>query len=111
MSNIDNINKYCELLLIYGKCLTPKQYSNMKDYYFSDFSLSEIAENQKVSRNAIHLSIKQAEEELDNFEQKLHFAEFIRKMKMELSTIQEEYKDDNLYKKIEEIKKEIDNGI
>ena len=38
----------------YGSLLTDRQRSYYEDYYFSNLSLSEIAENNNVSRNAVH---------------------------------------------------------
>ncbi|MDE5841605.1 MAG: DNA-binding protein, partial [Malacoplasma sp.] len=68
--------KLCEISLLidfYGKLLTDKQLQNITDYYFNDLSLSEIAQNNNVSRVAIYDSIKKSENELDDFEKKLGF--------------------------------------
>ena len=40
------------LLQIYGKMLTDKQYELLNDYYNNDLSLSEIAENVGITRQA-----------------------------------------------------------
>jgi predicted DNA-binding protein YlxM (UPF0122 family) len=55
----------------YEKLLTEKDQKCFKDYYFNNLSLSEIAENNKVSRNAIHKRLKKIEEELNSCEEKL----------------------------------------
>ncbi len=52
----------------YGELLTEKQKKYFKDYYFNNLSLSEIAENEKVSRNAIYKQIKEAENKLNYYE-------------------------------------------
>lgn len=59
----------------YGGLLTDKQRSYFEDYYFRDFSLSEIAENDGVSRNAIHKQLKLVEEKLEQYEAILHLLE------------------------------------
>ena len=41
------------LLDIYGKLLTEKQYNLLNDYYNNDFSQSEIAENEEITRQAV----------------------------------------------------------
>ena len=52
----------------YSKLFTEKQCSYYEDYYFNDLSLSEIAENNNVSRNAVHSQIKIVEEKLELYE-------------------------------------------
>ena len=41
------------LLQIYGKLLTQKQFEFMDYYYNEDLSLSEIAENNEITRQAV----------------------------------------------------------
>ena len=48
----------------YGELLTDKQRMYFEDYYFNNLSLSEIAENLGVSRNAVHKQLKSSEEKL-----------------------------------------------
>lgn len=55
----------------YSELLTDKQREYFEDYYFSNLSLSEIAENTGLSRNAIHKNIKTVEEKLYFYEEKL----------------------------------------
>ena len=55
----------------YGQLLTEKQQQYFEDYYFNNLTLSEIAENNNISRNAIHKQIKEAENKLIIFEEKL----------------------------------------
>ena len=43
----------------YGELLTDKQQAYFKDYYFNNLTLSEIAENEDVSRNAVHKQVKE----------------------------------------------------
>ena len=62
------ISILCE---IYGKLLTEKQKDAINDYYNNDLSLSEIAENQGVSRQAVRNLIKSGEEKLLEYENAL----------------------------------------
>ena len=59
------------LCQIYGKLLTKKQYEFIDDYYNNDLSLSEIAENNNITRQAVRDIIKKGENKLFEFEEKL----------------------------------------
>ncbi len=61
------------LLDIYGKMLTEKQYSLLDDYYNNDLSLSEIAENEQITRQAVRDNLKKGENNLFEYEEKLGF--------------------------------------
>lgn len=83
---------YIDLYDLYGELLTEKQQNYFEDYYFSNLSLSEIAENMDVSRNAIHNQIKDAEEKLGYYEQHLHLYERNSKIKQLVSNMDTEFK-------------------
>lgn len=55
----------------YGALLTKKQQFILECYYLDDWSLSEIAEHQGISRQAVFEGIKRAERHLINLESKL----------------------------------------
>ena len=76
----------CILFDYYGELLTEKQNEYFQDYYFENLTLSDISENNNVSRNAVHKTIKESEEKLLFYEEKL-----------------------NLYRKSEQIKNIISN--
>lgn len=60
---------YLNILYDYYKELfTEKQQSYFEDYYYNDLSLSEIAENYSVSRNAVHNQLKIVENRLNELE-------------------------------------------
>ena len=58
---------------IYGKLLTKKQQELLNDYYNNDLSLSEIAENNQITRQAVRDIIKKGESKLFELEEKLSF--------------------------------------
>lgn len=62
---LNNLYDYYYLLL------TEKQRQYYESYYFNDLSLAEIAENNQVSRNAVHGQIKNVEERLEFYEESL----------------------------------------
>lgn len=51
---------------IYGKLLTEKQYKVLNDYYNEDLSLSEIAQNNDISRQAVRDLIKKGKLNFSN---------------------------------------------
>ena len=64
------ISILCDL---YGKLLTQKQFDFLNDYYNNDLSLSEIAENNQITRQAVRDIIKKGEKKLFEYEEKLLF--------------------------------------
>ena len=58
---------------IYGKLLTEKQYEYIDYYYNQDLSLSEIEENDDITRQAVRDIIKKGERKLFEYEEKLLF--------------------------------------
>ena len=67
----EKIIYYGTLLELYGELLTDKQYSVIDKYYNMDLSLSEIAQEDRITRQAVRDNIKKAEEKLEFFESKL----------------------------------------
>lgn len=68
---MDKVIYLTNLFDCYGVLLTSKQQAYFKDYYFKNYSLSEIAENENVSRNAVYGQIQKAKEKLLNYEKLL----------------------------------------
>ncbi|MGY3766882.1 putative DNA-binding protein [Vagococcus vulneris] len=60
------------LFEFYSTLLTVKQMNYVELYYADDFSLSEIAEEYNVSRQAVYDNIKRTEKLLEEYERKLH---------------------------------------
>ena len=69
------------LLDFYGECLTEKQRGVLDYYYNDDLSLSEIAENEGITRQGVRDAIKRAENILIDMEQKLGFAKRSKQLK------------------------------
>ena len=62
------------LLDFYGEMLTKKQHDFLVYYYEDDLSLSEIAENEGITRQGVRDSIKRAEAQLFDMEEHLGLA-------------------------------------
>ncbi len=69
--NLEKKNHYNFLYPYYSNLLTTKQCEVFENYYFEDYSLSEISESLGVSRNAIWDLLKKVEHNLDDYEEKL----------------------------------------
>lgn len=63
---------YVNLFDYYGDLFTDKQKEYFIDYYFNNLTLQEIAENNNVSRNAVHKNIKDINKKLEYYESKLN---------------------------------------
>ena len=75
------------LLDFYGEMLTEKQ-RDMVDYYYNDdLSLSEIAENEGITRQGVRDSIKRAEAQMLEMEERLGLARRFRKMAADIEEI------------------------
>ncbi|MCK4551472.1 MAG: hypothetical protein KAU02_01050 [Tenericutes bacterium] len=69
--NLEDKMKLNKLFDIYGELLTVKQREYYEYYYLKDYSLSEISEYLEVSRNAVHVQLKNVIKHLENYEDKL----------------------------------------
>lgn len=105
------ISMLCQL---YGKLLTKKQFEFIDDYYNNDLSLSEIAENHNITRQAVRDIIKKGEKKLFEYEGKLMFMKRmlnqekrIEKALSELTKIQKDSSDKQVVSVLESIKKEL----
>lgn len=63
---------YTYLFDYYGDLFTDKQKEYFIDYYFNNLTLQEIADNNKISRNAVHKNISNILQKLDYYEGKLN---------------------------------------
>ena len=102
------------LCQIYGKLLTEKQLNIMDNYYNLDLSISEIAENEGITRQAVRDIIKKGENKLFEFEEKLGIMkktmkqeEKIASILSELTKIQTKFTDEQIAEILEHIKTEL----
>ncbi|WP_455717486.1 YlxM family DNA-binding protein [Anaerosporobacter sp.] len=91
-NNIKQIDKLVELSLLYdfyGELLKENQKCIYEDYILNDLSLSEIAEQQGISRQGVHDVVKRCSNQLINYEEKLHLIEKFEQTKQKVSKIKE----------------------
>ena len=90
---MDKTLYFINLFDYYGELLTKRQQDYFKDYYFNNLSLSEIALNEGVSRNAAYKQIKDAEGKLLHFEKILKLYENSIKIKSIIKNLDIETKE------------------
>ena len=73
----------------YGELLTATQKTMFDYYYNDDLSLSEIAENEGITRQGVRDAIKRAETQLFDMEKKLGIAERAKRTKDSLLAIEQ----------------------
>ena len=105
------VSMLCDL---YGKLLTEKQFEFINDYYNNDLGLSEIAENNNITRQAVRDIIKKGERKLFEYEEKLLFMkktltqeQKIQAILSELTKIQVNSSDRKVENILNSIKKEL----
>ena len=86
---MDNRIYLIDLYDYYSDLLTDKQKEYFEYYYFDNLSLAEISENTKVSRNAIHNSLKETINKLEFYEEKLELYKKRKKIKELIKTLDE----------------------
>jgi uncharacterized protein len=83
----DKIVQIALLFDFYGQLLTEKQIEIIDMYYNDDLSLSEIAEQQDISRQGVYDTLKRAEKTLFEYEDKLGLVNRFLQQKESLSEI------------------------
>jgi len=102
------------LCQIYGKLLTKNQLNILENYYNMDLSLSEIAENEGITRQAVRDILKKGENKLFELEEKLEIMKRMLKQEeqiaiilAEISKIEEKSTDKQIAKILTHVKKEL----
>lgn len=71
----------------YGELLTEHQRTVYEDFVLNDFSLSEIAQEEGISRQGVHDLVKRCDRTLEGYEKKLHLLERFLDMKEKVTRI------------------------
>ena len=91
----------------YGELLNEHQRRIFEAFVFDDLSLGEIAEEQDISRQAVHDMIKRSTKKLEEYEDKLHLMERFLELREKAVNIQkcaEEYEKSHEERLLTEIK-------
>lgn len=87
--SIEKTLKINNLITVYGTMLNDRQRSIVTSYFFYDNSLSEIAENENITRQAVRDLINRVVAILENYESKLHYYEKLSSAKKHINDILE----------------------
>ena len=100
---LDEFIEIANLLEIYSPLLSEKQREYLEDHFENDLSISEIAKNNNVSRQAIYDNIKRGVALLYDYEDKLKFYQLKKNIRGELVKLKENFTKENLEKIIENL--------
>ena len=89
VSAMEQIAKHAMLYDFYGELLTEHQKKIYEDVVYNDFSLSEIAEENGISRQGVHDLIRRCNKILQEYEDKLHLVERFLKIRREVEALRE----------------------
>ena len=117
MKEVVEMEKNVEISMlwqIYGELLTEKQKQFIDYYYNNDLSLSEIAENENITRQAVRDIIKKGERKLFEYEEKLLFMrktinqeKQIQHILLNLNKIEKDTSDKQISNILKQVKKEL----
>ena len=89
---VESMEEIVELSLLfdfYGEMLGEHKKKIFEDYVLNDLSLAEIADEEGISRQGVHDTVKRCTKQLKEYESKLHLVEKFQKMKEKLETASE----------------------
>ena len=95
----------------YGEMLTDNQRKFIEYYYSDDLSLSEIAQNEGITRQGVRDAVKRAETQLYDMEKKLGFAERTRKIAEALDVVMENVEEINKYNMNISLSREVNDAV
>ncbi|NCC44822.1 MAG: DNA-binding protein [Clostridia bacterium] len=104
--NMDKLARQALLYDFYGELLTEHQRGVYEEVVLNDFSLSEVAEDQGISRQGVHDLVKRSTKILEDYEGKLHLVEkfvTIREKVHEIHGLTQDYEGKDLKKLMNKI--------
>ena len=71
----------------YGELLNPHQQRIYEEVVFEDYSISEVARDEGISRQGVHDMIKRCQAALEEYESRLHLVERFLKIRTQVKEI------------------------
>lgn len=111
---MDELVKQALLYDYYGELLTDQQKKIYEEVFFDDYSLSEVAKDENISRQGVHDMIKRTKQTLQSYEDKLGLVKKHLEIKEIASKIEEKVSkaangDKLALKQIEDLSKKLQN--
>lgn len=103
MMELDEFLEVSTLLDYYKNLLSDKQREYLINHFEDDLSLSEIAKNNNVSRQAVYDNIKRGIKLLKDYEEKLGFSGKEKQVYQELLELKKDFKIEKLNDIIEKL--------
>lgn len=91
----------------YGELLTEHQRRVYEDIVLNDMSLSEIAQEQGISRQGVHDLIRRCDRALQGYESKLHLIEKFEKVKKTVAEIESASSEEKVKRLAQQILEEL----
>lgn len=88
VSEMERIAEQAMLYDFYGELLTEHQKKIYEDVVNNDYSLTEIAQENGISRQGVHDLIRRCDKILQDYEQKLHLVERFLMIRNEVEAMQ-----------------------
>ena len=107
MDSLETTIRYSELLNLYQNLLSKVQKEILDDYFSYNLSISEIAENRKISRSAVEDAIKKGKKKLDELENEIGSLKVLNI----LHEIKADTNDEKTISKLEEAERIMKHGI
>lgn len=103
-TELEGFVRYGKLFSCYGKLLSEDRQSIMKSYFDFNMTLTEIATERKISRQAVLDCIDKSCKKLDEYESKLGLLKLKENLRQELQELANEK---NIKEKVEKILRKI----
>jgi predicted DNA-binding protein YlxM (UPF0122 family) len=71
----------------YGELLTDHQKKIFQEVVFDDFSVSEVARDEGISRQGVHDMVRRSEKALEAYEERLHLVDRFLKIRDQIDKI------------------------
>ena len=100
---IEQVIKISQLYDFYSELLSEKQKQYLNDYYFNDFSLTEISENYDISKQAVSNNIKRTITELEQYEEKLNLIKLNNERLFMLNELRKSTSDEGILSYVDQL--------
>lgn len=107
LSGLEKLEYKGMLYDFYGELLTQHQRKIYEDVILNDLSLSEVADEQGISRQGVHDLVKRCDKILNSYETKLHLVEKFARIKYTIRQINRLTDDERIKRLSNEIIEEL----